>query len=158
MVKCQFQRSTLSYLHKPSPHPDYPKSRICSAGIVSRVHGQRDRPRPRRNGDLEHPASSIRSIFQFINRVFSWTPLSNQTGNYTISFTATDNGSPPMTDTHSVTVIVTGLPAQAACVSCQVSNFVLANLWWAVGGTLAGFILAWSASRLRLRFRAAIFR
>ncbi len=90
--------------------------------------------------------------------VFSWTPLSNQTGNYTISFTVTDNGSPPMTDTKSVTVTVTGLPAHAACLSCQVSNFVLANLWWAVGGTLAGFILAWSASRLRLRLRAAILR
>ncbi len=74
----------------------------------------------------------------------------------TVSFTATDNGSPPLTDVRSVTITVTALLPQGACLSCQVSNFVLANLWWVVGGTLAGFILAWSASRLRLRFRVTV--
>jgi uncharacterized protein (TIGR03437 family) len=43
---------------------------------------------------------------------FTWTPSANQTGSFTISFTATDNGNPAMSDTDRVTINVSGTAAQ----------------------------------------------
>lgn len=40
---------------------------------------------------------------------FTWTPTANQTGNFAVTFTATDNGSPAMTDRKSVAINVGGV-------------------------------------------------
>jgi photosystem II stability/assembly factor-like uncharacterized protein len=40
-------------------------------------------------------------------RRFTWTPNFDQAGTYTINFTATDNGTPPLSDAKSVTITVT---------------------------------------------------
>ena len=38
---------------------------------------------------------------------FSWTPTSGQAGTYTVTFTATDNGTPPLSDTRTISITVT---------------------------------------------------
>ncbi len=38
---------------------------------------------------------------------FSWTPAANQVGTYTVTFTATDNANPPLSDVKTVTITVT---------------------------------------------------
>lgn len=43
-------------------------------------------------------------------RAFSWTPSFTQAGSYTVSFTATDNGLPPLSATRSVQITVTDVP------------------------------------------------
>ncbi len=43
---------------------------------------------------------------------FTWTPTANQTGAFTVTFTATDNGSPVMTDRKAVAINVGGVAAQ----------------------------------------------
>ncbi|NBO65073.1 MAG: tandem-95 repeat protein, partial [Acidobacteria bacterium] len=46
------------------------------------------------------------ATFNPSNGQFAWTPTGTQTGSYTISFTATDNGSPVLSDTRTVTITV----------------------------------------------------
>ncbi|MDX2031250.1 MAG: putative Ig domain-containing protein [Blastocatellia bacterium] len=43
-------------------------------------------------------------------RVFSWTPSFTQAGSYTVSFTATDNGAPPLSTTRTVQISVSDVP------------------------------------------------
>jgi uncharacterized protein (TIGR03437 family) len=45
--------------------------------------------------------------------VFAWTPGKTQAGSYTVNFTVTDNGAPPLNNTKSVTITVTN-PAPVA--------------------------------------------
>ena len=44
--------------------------------------------------------------FNAATRTFSWTPTFAQAGDYTVSFTVTDNGTPPLSDTKSVLIRV----------------------------------------------------
>jgi photosystem II stability/assembly factor-like uncharacterized protein len=44
--------------------------------------------------------------FNPANGQFSWTPAANQAGSFTVTFTATDNGSPVLSDTATVTITV----------------------------------------------------
>jgi uncharacterized protein (TIGR03437 family) len=46
------------------------------------------------------PAGSLTGIY-------SWTPAVNQVGTYTLTFRATDNGNPPLSDTKTVIITVT---------------------------------------------------
>lgn len=44
--------------------------------------------------------------FDPVNRTLRWTPPGGSTGNYTVRFTATDNGTPPLSTTKDVTISV----------------------------------------------------
>jgi photosystem II stability/assembly factor-like uncharacterized protein len=48
------------------------------------------------------------ATFNAQTRQFTWTPANNQTGTFTVNFTVTDNGTPALSDTKSVTITVTG--------------------------------------------------
>ncbi|TMI21905.1 PKD domain-containing protein, partial [Candidatus Bathyarchaeota archaeon] len=91
---------------------------------------------------------------------FSWTPLPSQAGTYTMTFTATDDGNPPMSNSNSVTVTVegTGTPPpptqnQGTCLLCQITQTTKTNTWVLVTGILAGFMLTMTAIYLRARGR-----
>ncbi len=53
---------------------------------------------------------------------FSWTPASSQIGTYTVTFTATDNGSPPMSDMKTVELRVAGIPDVHDCAIVSVES------------------------------------
>ena len=46
--------------------------------------------------------------------MFMWTPGNKQAGSYTVNFTVTDNGTPPLSNTKSVAITVVNLPPVAA--------------------------------------------
>jgi hypothetical protein len=58
--------------------------------------------------DLSYTASNLPGGATFVDQEFSWIPGSGDEGNYTVEFTVTDDGSPPLKDTETVTIIVTG--------------------------------------------------
>lgn len=92
---------------------------------------------------------------------FSWTPSPSQTGNYNVTFTATDNSTPPLSDTKTVTIKVevppTSSPPQPSqgqtCLWCDVTSFIGTNLWLIGVGVLGGFLAAFAGSHLRSRSR-----
>ncbi len=57
---------------------------------------------------LTYAASNLPagSSFTATTRQFSWTPTATQTGNYTVTFTVTDNGTPPLSDAKQVAITV----------------------------------------------------
>ncbi|OLE77399.1 hypothetical protein AUG19_00620 [archaeon 13_1_20CM_2_54_9] len=98
--------------------------------------------------------------FDTATGAFSWTPLPSQAGTYTMTFTATDDGNPPMSNSNSVTVTVegTGTPPpptqnQGTCLLCQITQTTKTNTWVLVTGILAGFMLTMTAIYLRARGR-----
>ncbi|OLD02193.1 hypothetical protein AUG19_06515 [archaeon 13_1_20CM_2_54_9] len=91
---------------------------------------------------------------------FSWTPSSGQTGNYNVTFIATDNNSSPLSDTQTVTIKVEAppssappQPSQQSCLWCDVANFVGTNLWLVGVGLLGGILVGYVGSRFRSRSR-----
>ncbi|OLD04743.1 hypothetical protein E6H29_03175 [Candidatus Bathyarchaeota archaeon] len=77
-----------------------------------------------------------------------------------MTFTATDDGNPPMSNSNSVTVTVegTGTPPpptqnQGTCLLCQITQTTKTNTWVLVTGILAGFMLTMTAIYLRARGR-----
>ena len=60
------------------------------------------------------------------NGQFNWTPSVGQIGSYTVSFTATDNGSPRLTDTKTVAITVTQ-PNRAPVLTVPVAQSVVAG-------------------------------
>ncbi|MBI3423593.1 MAG: carboxypeptidase regulatory-like domain-containing protein [Acidobacteria bacterium] len=59
--------------------------------------------------------------FNAATRQFSWTPSAAQTGTYTVSFTVTDSGTPPLSDTKTVAITV-GSTATTGTVTGIVRN------------------------------------
>jgi uncharacterized protein (TIGR03437 family) len=55
-------------------------------------------------------ASNVPSgaTFNSANGQFIWTPTTSQVGTYPVTFTATDNGTPPLSDVKQVSITVTG--------------------------------------------------
>ena len=81
---------------------------------------------------------------------FSWTPSANDVGSYTVTFTATDNGSPPMSAFGSVPISVetaassppsTQQPGSGSCSWCNTIPIVGTRLWLFVAGGFFGFLL-----------------
>ena len=81
---------------------------------------------------------------------FSWTPSANDVGSYTVTFTATDNGSPPMSAFGSVPISVetatssppsTQQPGLGSCSWCNTIPIVGTRLWLFVAGGFFGFLL-----------------
>ncbi|MFO1372210.1 MAG: putative Ig domain-containing protein [Candidatus Competibacteraceae bacterium] len=61
------------------------------------------------DGDaLTYAASNLPAgaIFNPATQAFSWTPGYDQTGNYSVLFTVTDNGTPPASDSEEITITV----------------------------------------------------
>jgi uncharacterized protein (TIGR03437 family) len=57
---------------------------------------------------LTYAASNLPSgaSFNTTTRQFSWTPAATQTGTYNVTFTVTDNGTPPLSNSKQVTITV----------------------------------------------------
>jgi hypothetical protein len=61
------------------------------------------------DGDsLSYSASNLPTgaSFNSATRTFSWTPGYGAAGNYSVQFTVTDNGTPPASDSETVTITV----------------------------------------------------
>ena len=61
---------------------------------------------------LTYTASNLPTgaSFSAATRQFSWTPTAAQTGTYTVTFTVTDNGTPPLSDAKPVSLTVQAAP------------------------------------------------
>lgn len=81
--------------------------------------------------------------------VFSWNPSSSQTGTYTIAFTATDNGTPPLSDSKTVDVAV-NQGSSGPCFLCPIVPSGSMGVWLA-GGGLLGLLVALAAVKIRRR-------
>lgn len=68
--------------------------------------------------------------------VFSWTPGEKQAGDHTVTFTATDNGTPPLSASETITITVTGasLPLRIDVSSLGVKAGRLLFAWPARSG------------------------
>lgn len=58
--------------------------------------------------DLSYTANNLPTgaTFDPVNQKFSWMTGSADVGNYTVEFTVTDDGSPPLNDSETVTIVV----------------------------------------------------
>ncbi len=85
---------------------------------------------------LTYAASNVPTgaVFNAATRQFSWTPTAAQAGNYTVTFTVTDNGTPALSDTKTVAITV-GAVATTGTVTGVVRNA-------ATGQPLAGATVA----------------
>ena len=94
------------------------------------------------------------ATFDSFIRIFSWTPSPSQTGTYTVIFIATDNGSPPRSDSKPVAIQVeptatnggtggsTGGSTKAPSGGCSLCGFIhqaTTNTWILVMGGILGF-------------------
>ncbi len=78
--------------------------------------------------------------FTAATRQFSWTPAATQTGNFTVTFTVTDNGTPPLSDSKQVAITVAST-ATTGTVTGTVRNA-------ATGQPLAGAVIGIANSSL----------
>jgi len=90
------------------------------------------------------------------SHVFSWTPSGNQAGSYIVTFTARDNGTPSLSDSKAVTIIVQSASSSGgACAFCWVPLRVSTALLLVVG---AAFGVMLSVVGLTLKERARLQR
>ena len=78
------------------------------------------------------------ATFDSTTGVFSWSPTAGQTGDTPLTFTVTDNGSPQLSDSETITITVTAEANQAPVVNDQ--TFVVAEN--SANGTVVGTIVA----------------
>src|SRR5207245_9463412 len=106
------------------------------------------------------------ATFNSFTGVFSWTPSNNQTGTYTIAFSAIDNNNPSQQDTKSMTMQVdpaspsgpnggsgggTGTGSNGNCMSCTVIPFLSSTWGLLVIGGLLGLIASIALVTVRAR-------
>src|SRR5438876_163974 len=106
------------------------------------------------------------ATFNSVTGVFSWTPGNNQTGTYTIAFSAIDNNNPSQQDTKSMTMQVdpaspsgpnggsgggTGTGSNGNCMSCTVIPFLSSTGGLLVIGGLLGLIASIALVTVRAR-------
>jgi len=106
------------------------------------------------------------ATFNSVTGVFSWTPSNNQTGTYTIAFSAIDNNNPSQQDTKSMTMQVdpaspsgpnggsgggTGTGSNGNCMSCTVIPFLSSTWGLLVIGGLLGLIASIALVTVRAR-------
>lgn len=95
---------------------------------------------------------------------FSWIPSANQVGSYTVTFTATDDGSPVLKDSGSVIMSVEAAPPPVQqppsfnptdCPWCQIVPIPATptNLWMLTTGGLIGVTIATAGLYARARSR-----
>jgi hypothetical protein len=94
---------------------------------------------------LPHGASFGQST-----RQFSWSPTTADIGSYNVTFTATDNASPPKTTTKSMSINVqqasrppSSQPQQGPgiCFQCLFTPATLTSLWLFVVSALVGLMV-----------------
>jgi hypothetical protein len=74
------------------------------------------------DGDaLTYSASNVPAGASFdpVTQTFTWTPAFGEAGNYAVTFTVTDDGTPPLSDSEEVTITV-----NAGCVEVSVPSVV----------------------------------
>ncbi len=89
------------------------------------------------DGDnLTYSTSNLPSGANFnpVTRVFSWTPDYDQTGIYTISFTVTDDGDPPLNYSEEVTLTVESSPPVEIIIDNTDPEFSTVGNWYPYTG------------------------
>ncbi len=94
-----------------------------------------------------------------VTGTFYWTPSNDQVGTYTVTFTTTDNGSPPVSDTKTVVLQVAatggggGGTGGGNTPCCQILPTQGLTLWlFAIGGTL-GLVISLAVFNLKAHSR-----
>jgi len=110
------------------------------------------------------------ATFDSFTRIFSWTPSPTQTGTYTVIFIATDNGSPPRSDSKPVPIQVepaatnggtggsTGGSTKTPSGGCSLCGFIpqtTTNTWILVMAGILGFNGLLAVKTLRSRSELA---
>ncbi len=100
-------------------------------------------------------------------RQFLWSPTASDLGSYNVTFTATDNGSPPMSSAKSVLIIVQQAaqppPSQpkqgpGVCFQCLLTPTTLTSLWLVTTAGLVGLTGMIGVFYLKARARLAAAR
>jgi VCBS repeat-containing protein len=83
------------------------------------------------------------ATFDTTTGVFSWTPTLGQVGDTALTVTVTDNGTPPLNDSESITITVTAAPVENQPPVVNDQPFTVAEN--AANGTVVGTIVATDA-------------
>src|SRR2546425_622918 len=99
--------------------------------------------------------------------VFSWKPSSSQTGYYAITFTATDDSSPPSSNTRNMGIQVnqaapggssgggSGGSSNGGCLLCGTFPAISTSTWLLLTGGLMGFISYFALLKIKARAKFA---
>ena len=86
---------------------------------------------------------------------FSWRPSSSQAGTFKITFSATDDGNPPLSSSEVVQIQVEGA---GWCISCQIPFTLTNNIWLLAVGGVAGLVGSLTIMNFRARSRLRLAR
>jgi hypothetical protein len=99
--------------------------------------------------------------------VFSWKPSSSQTGYYTVTFTATDDNTPPSTSTRHMGIQVSqaapggsggggsGGSSNGGCLLCGTFPAISTSTWLLLVGGLLGFVTSLALLTIKARANLA---
>ncbi len=133
---------------QPSIVPPGPKT-VASGGSMSVIVQVTDPDIPQNTVTLAASGLVPGMVFDSSARTLSFRPQQAQAGqNFTITFTATDDGTPALSDTRAEVVsVVTGSANGGDCLLCVSSTYT-----WLLGvGILIGLTLSFAALSLRRR-------
>src|SRR3989475_3819019 len=123
-------------------------------------------PNPARTVTLSASQLPAGAIFDSSIGVFSWKPSASETGYYTITFTATDESSPPMSSTSPVGIQVnqaapggsggggSGGGSNGGCLLCGTFPAISKTMWLLIIGGLLGMVQ--SLALLTIKARASL--
>ena len=123
-------------------------------------------PNPARTVTLSASQLPAGAIFDSSIGVFSWKPSASETGYYTITFTATDDSSPPMSSTSPMGIQVnqaapggsggggSGGGSNGGCLLCGTFPAISKTMWLLIIGGLLGMVT--SLALLTIKARASL--
>jgi len=123
-------------------------------------------PNPARTVTLSASQLPAGAIFDSSIGVFSWKPGASETGYYTITFTATDDSSPPMSSTSPMGIQVnqaapggsggggSGGGSNGGCFLCGTFPVISKTMWLLIVGGLLGLVT--SLALLTIKARASL--
>jgi len=103
------------------------------------------------------------AMFDLSTGVFSWKPSYSQTGYYTITFTATDDSSPPSSSTRNMGIQVnqaapggsggggSGGSSNGGCLLCGTFPAISTSMWLLMTGGLLGFVASLALLTIKAR-------
>src|SRR2546426_1017059 len=103
------------------------------------------------------------AMFDSSTGVFSWKPSYSQTGYYTITFTATDDSSPPSSSTRNMGIQVnqaapggsggggSGGSSNGGCLLCGTFPAISTSMWLLMTGGLLGFVASLALLTIKAR-------
>ena len=120
-----------------------PVSETVAAGATLRFTVTATDQNPNRILTLSATNLPTGSSFDPATGAFTWTPAVTQSGSYRINFTATDNGTPPMSQTKTVNVQVSPASggSSGSCPYCSIMRSLPAALWLLILGGLLGLTM-----------------